>query len=328
MLRCLCRLKPLTLCLLAVSAAHPLVACGEPADSSTAAKPKSGAGREFLLRYQFQVNQSVRYRVKSSTVIKMVKGPAKGEARNESVTRKHFTVIAVDKNGNAILEPVIDAVKMSAQYDDRPKTTYDSSSGEDPPKLFAGVAKTVGKPLVRLKVASTGRLIEAVSLISKEDQKKVVKNAGPARPANDPSKNFLVVFPEQPVQVGDSWSNDDLKVSLQVSTSPRLWQNFVILRNYRLVSVKGGKATIELSMAPRKPINRAELKVQLVQRLLSGTIVFDIKQGRILSRHLTGDNKVVGFGGARSLLHVKTDRRERIIRQTDVANRDGKNARE
>ena len=280
---------------------------------------KTGSQPAYLLRYGFRVNQRVYYRVQSSTVIKMTKGSAKSEARNESTTEKHFEVTAVDDKGNAILEPMIDAVKMSAQFDGGRKRTYDSKSKDPPHRNFVGVAKTIGKRLVRLKVAPNGRLIQAFPLLKQPVQAAVTKRAGPKVAANDPSKNFLVVFPEKPIRVGESWTDANLKVQLLVDTSLRLWQPFVILRRYRLTSVKNGLATLELSMATKKRVKDPQQQVQLVQRLLSGTIVFDVKRGLIVSRKMTGDNKVFGAFGQQSLLHVRTVRTEQLIDKARLA---------
>jgi hypothetical protein len=304
--------------LLALSLVVTLSTTRGPAD----AKPPQAAGKKtYLLRYRFRANSRVRYRVTSSTEIRQVKGSARMVVKNETAADKHFDVTAVDDKGNALLEPVIDAVLLSAQWDDGPKKTYDSRSGKPPLPQFARVAKTIGKPLVRLKVTPNGKLLQAVPLIGKKTRAAVVKNNGPATPSNDPSRNFLVELPEKPVRVGDAWADDKLHVSLQVDRALKLFRSFVVLRNYRLVAVKDGLATIELTMATKRPVNKPQLQVQLVQRLLTGTIVFDLKRGVIVSRTLSTDNKVFGYAGPQSMLHVKMTQVERLVDKRNVAGR-------
>jgi len=303
-----------TLCLMNVPAAY--AAAGASEGTSAEASQQDDA---YLLRYRFRAGTSLHYKVTHQSTITMVKGPIKGVARNGSTARKHLKVVAVDDKGNAVLEPVIDSVNMWVQFDDTPKKSYNSETDDEPIPQFAGVAKTIGKTLVRLKVAPNGELLEAVPQLDKNTQKKVTKNNGPPTASNDASKNFLIVFPEESVSVGDSWTDSDLTVKLLVQSVPRLYRDYTILRKYKLVSVKDGKATIQLSMTPKQPVNDPRLKTQLIQRLLSGTIVFDINRGEIVSRRMTVDNSVIGFAQNKSRLHVKSERREQLIRATDVA---------
>ncbi len=278
-------------------------------------------GRTYLLRYRFRVNQVVHYEVVQTATIKVVRGPVSQTNQHRSKEHKHFAVTAVDDQQNVLLEPMIDDVEMSARHNGQHKASYNSKRNKSPPKPFAGVAKTIGKPLVQLKISPTGRLIKAIPLLNKAVQKAVVKRAGPKIDPSDPSKNFLIVFPEKPVAVGEKWHDNNLNVPLQVDRSLNLWRDYPILRTYHLVSVEDGLATIELSMASMKPIKSPKLQVQMIQRLLNGTIVFDLKKGQIVSRKMTVDNKVFGFAGARSMLHVTTDRVERLVESRKTANR-------
>lgn len=278
------------------------------------------AGESYRLRYKFKPKQQVHYEVTHSSTTSMSKDQTRSIAKDSAKSRKHFTVISVDEMGNAVLEPVIDAVKMSVQFDNGPKKTFDSESKENPLKEFANVKRTIGKPLVRLTVSPTGRLIKAKPLLDKDLQKKVAGANGEAKPAEDPSKNFLVVFPEKKLQVGDTWTDDKLTVKLTVQTSPRLRQDFTILRMFQLESVKDGKATIRFTMAPLKPIqNNPQLETQLIRRLIGGTIVFDLERGLIVSRKSSSDRKVHGAINGQGLLHVTTDRTEELIPAPKVA---------
>lgn len=282
-----------------------------PSKAVRANKPKPSG---FLLRYHFQVNQVVTYEVTHETKIMLTKGEFSTTDRNSSFTRKHFAVISVDENGTAILEPMIDSVKMSAQFGSQPAIEYDSQKNNKPPRGFAGVAKTIGKPLVRLKFSANGELIAAIPLLSRKVQSRVVKNNGPAKPSNDPNKNFLIVFPKKPVQVGESWSDRKLSATLRVMQGRLpLYREYPILRTYKLDSVKGNLATISLTSASLKPISDPKLEAQIIQRLPSGTIVFDLKRGLIVSRTLKTDRKVIGLISAQSRLHVISNRVEKMI---------------
>lgn len=299
---------------------------GPPAAGPPIAGPPAAADG-YLLRYRFTAGETIHYEVTHESQITMTKGAVRGVARNASTTRKHLRVVSVDEKGNALLEPVIDWVTMWVQFDDEPKRSYDSRSRSQPLPQFAGVAKTVGQPLVHLKVAPDGRLLAARPLLDKATQRRVAPAHGPPTAPNDAGKNFLVVFPAKPLRVGESWINSDLKVKLMVQRSPRLYRDYTILRKYTLVSVKDGRAVLSLSMAPRRPLNDPQLKVQVAQRMMSGTIVFDIKRGRIVSRKLVVDNTVFGLAQGQSRLHVKSERRERLLTAGEVAGREKDNVK-
>lgn len=293
----------------------------EPSAGPVPAKrPKATAnGEGWLLRYRFRPNQLLHYEVKHSSTITMTKAAASTVARSTTLTRKHYKVTSVDEQGNAVLESVIDSVKMSVQFDDGPIKTYDSDDRGKPPREFAGVAQTIGIPLARLKFAPSGRLLDAKPLLEKAVQTQVTPNRGPAPSAADASRNFLVVFPQKALKVGDTWTNRDLKARLLVQSSPRLSRDHTILRIYKLVSVNDGKATIRYSMTPVPPVKDPRLQMQLIQRVLSGTIVFDIDRGLIVSRKMAGDNKVHGLAQGQGLLRAESRHAERFLPAAKVA---------
>jgi hypothetical protein len=66
------------------------------------------------------------------------------------------------------------------------------------------------------------------------------------------------------------------------------------------------------------------LEAQVVQRESTGTVRFDLKAGRILSRKIEVDKRVVGFAGhAASVLGYRTQLTAELLPKTgDVAGRD------
>lgn len=286
---------------------------GTPGESSTD-KPTAASKRAYKLRYRFQANQVVSYLAEQNTKITVSKGDRSRVTRNGTVTRKHFTVISAQPDGSAILEPMIDHVKMTAQFNKEKPQTYDSAKDGKPPQGYYGAAQTIGRALVRIKVSATGELVGSIPLLSRKVQARVVPDKGPAKPSNDPSKNFLVVFPEKPIHVGDSWSDRLLKPRLHVGQrGSGLLQEFPLIRTYRLVSVKGDLATIRLETASVKPLRDVGLQIQAAQLLPSATIVFDMRRGLIVSRIAKTESKVHGGAGPGTLLHVSSLREEKLV---------------
>ena len=158
----------------------------------------------------------------------------------------------------------------------RQEVHYDSETDKTPPTEFAHVAASVGKVLATIKIDPSGRIV--------------------ARTNNQPQFNpgigdLTVPFPpadKQPVKPGVSWSiPDELKLPLDDGTIKKVQTQ----QQYRLEKVEAGVATINVATQVLTPINDPKLQSQLVQRLQSGTIKFDIDAGRLLAqaaRHRPG----------------------------------------
>ena len=78
------------------------------------------------------------------------------------------------------------------------------------------------------------------------------------------------------------------------------------------MDVKNGVATIEVSYQGLSPIN-AYLEAQLIQRLMNGTVRFDITAGRILSQEMNVDRRVLGYAGPTSSMHYVMQMKERLL---------------
>ena len=72
-------------------------------------------------------------------------------------------------------------------------------------------------------------------------------------------------------------------------------------------------ATIRFRTSARTPVNDPDILRQIVQQTPSGLIEFDIKNGRMLSRSLKIDEKVVGAFGPQTLLDAQGEMTEKLI---------------
>src|SRR5665213_3590985 len=73
----------------------------------------------FQLAYQFKVGHFFHYEVvdQAELTTQMANNQAKAVQKTESL--RAFRVISVDESGGAILEPVIECVRMSSQTGDK-----------------------------------------------------------------------------------------------------------------------------------------------------------------------------------------------------------------
>jgi hypothetical protein len=255
------------------------------------------------LKYAFEVNQPTFYEVDQTVEIVSQKDRAKATDRNESHTLKHYRVIAVEDTGNALLELVIDKVRMSAKTDGSDEIAFDSDSQDEPPARFENVRQAIGKPLARITVTPQGEIKSTLWLNGQ-------KNAAGETPDAEAGNNFLILLPERPVRPGDAWQD---KSEVRVFVSPTLTRSITIMRNYELTGVKDGLATISVSASVLTPVRDPKIEGQLIQRTPSGTIVFDVAKGTIVSRDLKLDKTVIGVFDDNSSMRVVSDKTEKLV---------------
>ena len=76
-----------------------------------------------------------------------------------------------------------------------------------------------------------------------------------------------------------------------------------------------GVARIDMSYQVLSPIN-AHIEAQLIQRQLTGTIRFDITQGRVVSQRMDVDKRVLGYAGPTSSMHYVMRMEESMMDET------------
>jgi len=230
---------------------------------------------------------------------------------SRTIANKHLRVISVDADGNALVEPVIDRTRMTSQQDTDPESTFDSDDGEDCPAEYRSLLATIGKPLVRIKFAVNGKLLQADGVNGGTAAAKDIER--------DPTLNFLIVFPEQPVRAGETWK-DEFETTVQLDRS--LKQGVKLRREYRLLKLDGSKAEIELKTVCLTPLRDPKLEMQITSRLLSGTIVFDHQLGQILSREMRVESQVINGIGPNTMVNTVMTQSERTIPNPKLAKRD------
>ena len=243
--RCRWRL-PLTLC---------LVGLGCVANSLGAADEEA-----VRLIYKFQPNESLHLEYKQDMTMDIRHAELKRKMRSQTIAEKHLRVISVDADGNALVEPVIDRTRMTSRQDEDTESKFDSAEGaENCPAEYQALLSTVGKPLVRIKFAPNGKLLQANGVNGGAAAAKDIEH--------DPTLNFLIVFPEQPIHVGETWK-DEFESTVQLDRT--LKQGVKLRREYRLLKLNGSRAEIELKTVCLTPLRDPKLEMQITSRLLNG----------------------------------------------------------
>jgi hypothetical protein len=131
-------------------------------------------------------------------------------------------------------------------------------------------------------------------------------------------ETYFVPLPEGPVAIGDSWK-DRFDIVLMDNEKNRV--KVTIQQGYKLAEVTGRQATIELRTAVLTPIQNPAIEGQLIQREISGKVIFDLDRGAVISRESGVDRTVAGPFGPRTLMQAKSKYREKLVNDEATADR-------
>jgi hypothetical protein len=262
----------------------------------------------YRLEYKLRAGQAVHYDMAYKSTVTTLKDQFQETTQNESSTRMHFHVTSVTADGTAELESFIDHVKTSYRFGEGKPVSFDSQKDAVPPRGFEEIQNSIGRPLARLKVEKSGKLVSAVSL---RDNASNEKNDV----SDDPARNFLVALPAEPVAVGAAWTQE---MSVKVRISRNLTNKVTLLRKYQLASVENHLATIRVKTDVLTPVDDPQILMQLIQRTPEGTILLDLNQGLIMSRVSATNKTEVGVVGRSSMRAVST-LRETLVPAPTVA---------
>jgi hypothetical protein len=303
-------------------AAAGLAAAEAPAHDAPVDAPVPVRAERHRLAYRFQTGQTVHYETVHTSTLTTRKSQVAETAHNESRTRKHYRVVSVDGDGSALLELTLDRVEMTARFGDAPPLSLDSDRPREVPPVYRGVVKTVGKPLARVRMSATGKLLSSESLLSREVEAEVSGLPAPRETDDDdPNKNFLVKFPAEPLAVGDEWTDS---FTVPVFVTRKLTRDVKILRKYKLDAVEGTTARISVAAAVVTPLRDPAISAQLIQREPAGVIEFDLKRGVIVSRLLTSDKTVLAPFGDDTSMHAESRLTETLVEGDRVAQQPGR----
>jgi hypothetical protein len=262
-------------------------------DSTEKAEASSATTPTWKLQYQFRQGEFFHFQAKSESTMRVSARGVSQTLREKRETYKHFRVVAVDKDGSAVLEPVIDRAIMQARSDNDEAILWDSRSKATVPMRFQPVAESVGKPKVRVRYKSNGEVEEVLPVGGKKEDLN----------PDTSSYGFLVRLPDEPVAIGESWNDDFVvKVSPEPDLSRKLRMDVEIRRIYTLKKVANGVATIAFHTSVKKPIREPIIKAQLISRSLTGTVDFELKRGLILKWASVGSGQVISPYGSGTML--------------------------
>ena len=233
---------------------------------------------KYTLRYKFQVGETLRWKVVDETQVETTVSGTTQVAEANTVSTTAWRIDRVDPDGTAVFQHSVESVDMRQKVTGRMEMRYNSQTDAAAPPLFQAVARTIGVPLTRIVLDAKGKVQQSEPL------------AG--QPASE--ARVTIPLPDKAVAVKESWSVPfDFEVKLQGGDVTKVQT----LQRYTLESVESGVASIRVEPQILTPMDNPVLEAQLVQREATGVVRFDIQSGRILSRKMEVDKRVVGFAG-------------------------------
>ena len=248
-----------------------------------------------ILRYKFSQGETISVRVSHRALTETTINGTTQHVETATDSTKSWKITHVDKDGNATLEHLIDHVKMMSRTSEMETVRWDSDGSKAPPDGYGGVQLSLGKPLSELTIDSCGRVINR-------------KDFFPSPPSNT-GDLMVVPLPDEPVAIGTTWTvPDTIVVDIPGSTGKSVRTRL----RYQVTKLKKDRATIKVDTTVLTPVHDPQTESRLLERIWSGEIIFSIDHGRIISRSVNVDRRVIGFHGPASSIRYKASREEEL----------------
>lgn len=248
-----------------------------------------------ILRYKFRQGETISVRVSHRALTETTINGTTQHVETATDSTKSWKITHVDKDGNATLEHLIDHVKMMSRTSEMETVRWDSDGSKAPPDGYGGVKLSLGKPLSELTIDSCGRVINR-------------KDFFPSPPSNT-GDLMVVPLPDEPVAIGTTWTvPDTIVVNIPGSTGKSVRTRL----RYQVTKLKKDRATIKVDTTVLTPVHDPQTESRLLERIWSGEIIFSIDHGRIISRSVNVDRRVIGFHGPASSIRYKASREEEL----------------
>jgi len=258
--------------------------------------PAKVESAKYDLKYKLSRGDVLRYDVAHRASIKSTIDQTTQSAQTKTDSVKAWKVTDVLPEGDIEFMNVVEKVHMVNQLPERTATEYDSTRDKTPPPGFEDAAKAVGVPLSSIRMTPHGKIVRRESKIR-------------AASADDDGP-IVLRLPDEPVAIGDTWDESfDVQIKLQKGGTKSIQTR----RHHKLAAVKDGIATIEVTYQVLSPIDAA-IEVQIVQKLMTGQVQFDIEKGRIVSQQMDVDKRVLGFAGPTSSMQYIMTMEEKLLK--------------
>lgn len=261
----------------------------------------AAANAQTEARFRWQAGQTLTYRVEQKTQAAEVVNDVTANTKTQLNLTKRWTVAAVGADGAATLHLAILALRIETTTPSGEALAYDSTSPEKgTPALREQMEKFVGPTLAVLRVDGQGRVLDV-----KESK------FGPAtRYESEPP--FVGVLPGVAPEVGQAWARS---YNITLAPPQGTGEKFPAVQKYTCQSVEGDRAivqvTTEVKDLPAAPADQ----LPLLQSQPTGTIVFDLKNGRLESASLKIEKELKNHQGEGSSYKFTSSYVEQVVKE-------------
>ncbi len=252
--------------------------------SVAAQPPVAGGNPNPPLRFKWQVDQSVTYKVTQQTVVRetvldeKTEKPVTTVAKTNLALVRRWTVKAVDATGVATLEMTITAMKNEFLRPDGSSVVRDSAD----PEHAREMAAYLNVPVVTVKVDSQGKLVEV---------KEAKAGSGARLQAELP---FRMVLPDTGPTVGQTWVR-----AFQMKLDPPLGtgESHEFSQSFRATEVKTGLLVMAVETALKDPPKALAERIPLVPMLWTGEVYFSTTANRYHAARLKAKAELLNHQG-------------------------------
>lgn len=230
-------------------------------------------------RFNWQKGQTHVTKVEHVTAVTETIDGKASDITSRLTIVKQWRVLDVESDGSATLEQSLTSLRNEQTRPGGDVLLFDSNNVEKSTKELQGMAKFINVPVATIRVDPLGRVLEVKS--------------GP-KGKYDAEPPFTIVLPGQPVREGQAWLRP---FTIVLEPPLGLGEKYQAEQLAKFTKIEAGKATVELSTAIKNAPTAANDKVPLLQKELTGQIVFDVARGQIDSVRLSVDKTVENHQG-------------------------------
>jgi len=243
----------------------------------------SAASAQPALRFRWQQDQVLLYRVEQTMTASESLSDGKTESKTKANLIKRWQVQSVDSTDVATLQLSLDKLRLETTTGGDDVLVFDSADpAKSDPQMKEQLSKYVGQPIAVLRMDAQGRLIE----VKKSD-------FGPAS-RFEADLPFQLVLPVGAVQPSQSWERS-YKVTLEPPQGTG--EKYDAVQRYAYKSSADGVATITLATTLKSMPESLLDRVPLLQLQPEGEITFDIRAGLMRSARLAIDKELKNHQG-------------------------------
>lgn len=265
-----------------------------PATESSAETGPPEDKRQFDLRYKFTPGEVIRTEIVHRAAVQTTIDGTTQKAETQSKSIKTWRVNEVTPQAVTFMH-MVESIDMWQRAQGRKEVRYNSRTDNEAPPGYEEVAKAVGVPL---------------TIVTMDDRGKIIKRQEKRAQPTSMSTQMTMPLPESPIGINGTWTSPlEVEVVLKDGATKKIQTR----QKFTLEKVVDNVATIAVDSQILTPVSDPAIEAQLIQRLSSGTVRFDIEAGRVLSQQLDLDRHVIGFSGAASSMHYVTRFTEELL---------------